>query len=44
MALCTHLEGVSKNMEALSKNQLFEHFNKLLQVSIFYTFGSNIHV
>lgn len=36
MALCAHLEGVNKNMEELSKNQLFEHFNKLLQVSIFY--------
>uniref|UniRef100_UPI0037E79298 damage-control phosphatase ARMT1 n=1 Tax=Semicossyphus pulcher TaxID=241346 RepID=UPI0037E79298 len=34
MALCTHLEGVNKNMEEFSKNQLFEHFNKLLQVSL----------
>ena len=41
MALCTYLEGVNKNMEKLSKNQLFEHFNKLLQVSVFYT--SPIH-
>lgn len=35
MALCTYLEGVNKNMEELSKNQLLEHFNKLLKVSIF---------
>ncbi|XP_032398161.1 damage-control phosphatase ARMT1 [Etheostoma spectabile] len=34
MALCTYLEGVNKNMADLSKNQLFEHFNKLLQVSL----------
>lgn len=37
MALCTYLQGIKKNMEESSKNQLFEHFNKLLQVSIFYT-------
>lgn len=41
MTLCTYLEGINKKMEELSKNQLFEHFNKLLQVSIFYT--SSIH-
>ena len=34
MALCTYLEGVNKNMKELSKNQLLEHFNKLLKVSI----------
>ncbi|XP_008276879.1 damage-control phosphatase ARMT1 [Stegastes partitus] len=34
MALCTYLEGVNKNMEELSKNQLFEHFSRLLQVSL----------
>lgn len=37
MALFTYFEGITKNMEELSENQLFEHFNKLLQVSIFYT-------
>lgn len=37
MTLCTYVEGVNKNMEGLSKNQLLEHFNKLLQVCIFYT-------
>ncbi len=36
MTLCTYLEGINKNMEEPSKNPLFEHFNKLLQVSIFY--------
>ena len=41
MALCTYLEGVNKNMEELSKNQLLEYFNKLLQVSILFT--SSIH-
>lgn len=34
MALCTYLQEVNKNMEEISKNQLFEHFNKLLQVSL----------
>ncbi|XP_060907968.1 damage-control phosphatase ARMT1 [Labrus mixtus] len=34
MALCTYLEEVKKNMEEISKNQLFEQFNKLLQVSL----------
>lgn len=34
MALCTYLQEVNKNMEEISKNQLFEHFYKLLQVSL----------
>lgn len=34
MALCTYLEAVKKNREELSKSELFEHFNKLLQVSL----------
>uniref|UniRef100_A0A3P8TIM9 Sugar phosphate phosphatase n=1 Tax=Amphiprion percula TaxID=161767 RepID=A0A3P8TIM9_AMPPE len=34
MALCTYLEGVKKNIDELSRNQLFEHFNKLLLVSL----------
>nr|XP_046230102.1 damage-control phosphatase ARMT1 isoform X2 [Scatophagus argus] len=34
MALCTYLEDIKNNMEELSKNQLLEHFNKLLQVSL----------
>ncbi|XP_047429560.1 damage-control phosphatase ARMT1 [Mugil cephalus] len=34
IALCTYLEGVKKNIEELSKTQLFEHFYKLLQVSL----------
>ncbi|XP_041662098.1 damage-control phosphatase ARMT1 [Cheilinus undulatus] len=34
MALCTYMEEVSKNMEGISKNQLLDHFNKLLQVSL----------
>ncbi|KAK2890132.1 hypothetical protein Q8A73_018432 [Channa argus] len=34
MALCTYLEGVKKCMDELSKNQLLEHFNKLLLVSL----------
>lgn len=34
MALCTYLEGVNKNIDELSRNQLLEHFNKLLQVSL----------
>lgn len=34
MTLCTYLEGINKNIEELSKNQLLEHFNKLLQVSL----------
>lgn len=37
MTLCTYLEGINKGMEELSKNQLLEHFNKLLLVSIFST-------
>lgn len=41
MTLCTYMESINKQMEELSKNQLFEHFNKLLQVSIFNT--SSIH-
>lgn len=34
MALCTYLEDIHKNMGNLSKNQLFEHFNKVFQVSL----------
>lgn len=34
VALCTYLEDVNKNMEEISKNQLLEHFNKLLKVSL----------
>ncbi|CAN9507486.1 unnamed protein product [Ophioblennius macclurei] len=34
MILCTYLEGITKNIEELSKPQMFEHFNKLLQVSL----------
>ncbi|XP_041831667.1 damage-control phosphatase ARMT1 [Melanotaenia boesemani] len=34
MALCTYLEDIHKNMGKLSKNQLFEHFNKVFQVSL----------
>ncbi|TNN68497.1 Protein-glutamate O-methyltransferase [Liparis tanakae] len=34
MTLCTYSEGVNKNIEELSRNQLLEHFNKLLQVSL----------
>ncbi|KAM7367853.1 hypothetical protein PAMP_014123 [Pampus punctatissimus] len=34
VALCTYLEGVKKNMDEISKNQLLEHFNKLLKVSL----------
>ncbi|XP_071776682.1 damage-control phosphatase ARMT1 [Centroberyx gerrardi] len=34
MALCTYLEGLNKNMEELSENQLFEQLHKLLQVSL----------
>lgn len=37
MTLCTYLEGIRKTMEELSTNQLSEYFNKLLQVSTFYT-------
>ena len=37
MTLCTYLEDIHKNMEKFSKNQLFEQFNKLLQVSVLYT-------
>ncbi|KAG7239210.1 hypothetical protein INR49_029963 [Caranx melampygus] len=33
MTLCTYLEGINKGMKELSKNQLLEHFNKLLLVS-----------
>lgn len=34
MVLCSHLEEVNKNMAEISKNQLFEQLNKLLQVSL----------
>lgn len=34
MALCTYIEAVKKDREGLSKSQLYEHFNKLLQVSL----------
>ncbi|KAM4633048.1 damage-control phosphatase ARMT1 [Polymixia lowei] len=34
MALCTYLQGLNKNMEELSENQLLEQFRKLLQVSL----------
>ncbi|XP_040919629.1 damage-control phosphatase ARMT1 [Toxotes jaculatrix] len=34
MVLCTYMEGINKSMQGLSKNQLLEHFNKLLQVSL----------
>ncbi|XP_022624475.1 protein-glutamate O-methyltransferase isoform X1 [Seriola dumerili] len=34
MTLCTYLEGINKGREELSKNQLLEHFNKLLLVSL----------
>ncbi|KAL3979711.1 small subunit ribosomal protein S36 [Sarotherodon galilaeus] len=34
MSLCTYLEGINNNIEELSKNQLFEHFSKLMQVSL----------
>ncbi|KAM3861272.1 damage-control phosphatase ARMT1 [Diretmus argenteus] len=34
MACCTYLEGLKKNMEELSETQLYEHFLKLLQVSL----------
>lgn len=33
MILCTYLEDINKKLKDLSQNQLFEHFNKLLQVS-----------
>lgn len=33
MTLCTYLEDINKKLKDLSQNQLFEHFNKLLQVS-----------
>ena len=39
--LCTYLESINKEMEKLSENQLFEYFNKLLQVSIFY--NTSVH-
>ncbi|KAM9703220.1 damage-control phosphatase ARMT1 [Menidia menidia] len=34
MALCTYLEDIHKNLKNFSKNQLLEHFNKVLQVSL----------
>ncbi|XP_029352503.1 damage-control phosphatase ARMT1 [Echeneis naucrates] len=34
ITLCTHLENIKERMQELSKNQLLEHFNKLLQVSL----------
>ncbi|XP_017278692.1 damage-control phosphatase ARMT1 [Kryptolebias marmoratus] len=34
ITLCTYLADIHKNMEKLSKNQLFEFFTKLLQVSL----------
>uniref|UniRef100_A0A3Q3IFX5 Sugar phosphate phosphatase n=2 Tax=Monopterus albus TaxID=43700 RepID=A0A3Q3IFX5_MONAL len=34
ITLCTYLEGVKKNMKEPSKNHQFEHFNKLLLVSL----------
>ncbi|XP_039873711.1 damage-control phosphatase ARMT1 [Simochromis diagramma] len=34
MSLCTYLEGIKNNMDELSKNLLFEHFSKLMQVSL----------
>uniref|UniRef100_A0A1A8ISY4 Sugar phosphate phosphatase n=1 Tax=Nothobranchius kuhntae TaxID=321403 RepID=A0A1A8ISY4_NOTKU len=34
MTLCTYLADIYKNMEKLSKDQLGEYFNKLLQVSL----------
>lgn len=33
MTLCTYLEDINKKLKDPSENQLFEHFNKLLQVS-----------
>lgn len=33
MTLCTYLEDINKKLKDLSQNQLFEHFNRLLQVS-----------
>lgn len=33
-ALCTYLETAKKDKDGLSKNQLFDHFIKLLQVSL----------
>lgn len=41
MALCTYLEDINKTMKERSKNQLFEHFQTLLRVSILYT--STVH-
>ncbi|XP_029983897.1 damage-control phosphatase ARMT1 [Sphaeramia orbicularis] len=34
IVLCTYLEGMRKNIKELSKSQLSEHFNKLLQVAL----------
>ncbi|XP_063352157.1 damage-control phosphatase ARMT1 [Pelmatolapia mariae] len=34
MSLCTYLESINNNIDELSKNQLFEHFSKLMQVSL----------
>ncbi|KAM3603366.1 uncharacterized protein V6R79_020852 [Siganus canaliculatus] len=34
VALCTYLEEINKNLEELSKTQLFGHFVKLLQISL----------
>lgn len=36
MSLCTYLEGIKNNIDELSKNPLFEHFSKLMQVSSIY--------
>lgn len=36
MSLCTYLEGIKNNIDELSKNLLFEHFSKLMQVSSIY--------
>lgn len=43
MSLCTYLEGIKNNIDELSKNQLFEHFSKLMQVSSIY-FLKGIHL
>ncbi|CAL8317993.1 unnamed protein product [Boreogadus saida] len=34
MALCTHLEGLRKTVAGLPEDQLLEHFDRLLQVSL----------
>lgn len=41
IALCTYLEDINKTAKELSENQLFEHFQTLLRVSILYI--STIH-